>query len=133
MSPQLWLGVLIGAAAGAPTRFFVDRRLIARFGLRFPHGTMIVNMAGCALLGLIMGYAARCVAEGRPEPLVFVAVAGTGFCGALTTFSGFAVQVLDFERSGGITPQVPFGGLQYAVVSVVAGVGLTALGYAWAS
>ncbi len=59
MSPLLWLGVLIGAAVGAPTRFFIDRRLIARFGMRFPHGTMIVNMAGCAFLGLIMGYAAR--------------------------------------------------------------------------
>lgn len=133
MSWQLWLGVLVGAALGAPTRFFVDRRLNARFGLRFPHGTMVVNMVGCALLGLIMGYAARNIADGQAQPQVFIAVAGTGFCGALTTFSGFAAQVLDFERPGGTTPQVPFGGVQYAVVSVVTGVILTALGYAWAS
>lgn len=133
MTGQLWLGVLVGAALGAPTRLLVDRRFIARFGLRFPHGTMTVNMVGCALLGLIMGYAARCIADGQPEPLVFIAVAGTGFCGALTTFSGFAAQVLDFERPGGTTPHVPFGGVQYAVVSVVAGVALTAMGYAWAS
>lgn len=133
MNAQLWLGVLVGASLGAPTRFFIDRRLNARFGLRFPHGTMVVNMIGCALLGLIMGHAARLVTEGQAEPLLFVAVAGTGFCGALTTFSGFAAQVLDFERPGGTTPQVPFGGVQYALVSVVAGVILTALGYAWAS
>lgn len=77
--PELLL-VALGAALGAPLRHLaglvLDRRL--------PWGTAAVNWAGSALLGTCSGLGAG----GAVWALV-----GVGFCGALTTYSGFAVQV----------------------------------------
>jgi CrcB protein len=66
----------IGAALGAPIRFWVDSKLRIKF--KFPVGILIVNIAGSFLIGLYadnMNY--------------FIA----GFCGALTTWSTFVVDV----------------------------------------
>ena len=70
--------VALGAAVGAPTRFLVAQRLR---GLR---ATLLVNVAGSALLGLL--------AHPGASTYAFV---GVGFCGALTTFSTFAVEVAE--------------------------------------
>jgi CrcB protein len=74
--------VAIGAAAGATLRFHVAQRLDDRF----PRGTLLVNVAGSFVLGLLVGAAVS--ADG-------LALLGTGFCGGLTTYSAFAVQTHD--------------------------------------
>ncbi len=71
--------VALGAAAGASLRYLVGHLL----DRRLHWGTLVVNLAGSALLGALVGAAA----EGR-----WLALLGTGFCGALTTYSAFAVQ-----------------------------------------
>jgi fluoride exporter len=74
--------VALGAAVGAPLRYLAGHLLDERF----PTGTLVVNLAGSFLLGLFTGLGLGGSAT---------ALLGTGFCGALTTFSSFAVQTHD--------------------------------------
>jgi fluoride exporter len=83
--------VAVGGAVGAVLRHLVDVGLAARFGRRFPLGTLVVNVAGSLVLGLVTGAA--------PSPPL-AALLGTGFCGALTTYSTFAAQTLRLLRAG---------------------------------
>ncbi len=107
--------VALGAAVGAPLRFLVAHHL-DRLGAphperHWPRGTLLVNLSGSAVLGFC---AARSL-DGNALALV-----GTGFCGGLTTYSAFAVQVHDVGR---------LRGAAYAAVSIVLGVAAAALGF----
>jgi CrcB protein len=75
--------VAAGAAVGAPARYFTDRWIQGRRGAAFPWGTLLVNVVGSFVLGLVMG------SEVSPETAALV---GTGFCGALTTYSTFGYE-----------------------------------------
>src|SRR6478752_4895568 len=59
----------------------------------FPFGTLFVNIVGSLILGFLTG-----VAVHRGLDLLVMAALGTGFCGALTTFSTLAVDVQRFLR-----------------------------------
>jgi len=83
--------VVLGAAAGAPLRYLTDRMLRVRFGATLPWGTFTVNVAGSALLGFLVGAAAS-------APML--AAVGTGFCGALTTYSTFGAETLELAERG---------------------------------
>ncbi|MFC7547354.1 fluoride efflux transporter CrcB [Plantactinospora sp. GCM10030261] len=83
--------VALGAAVGAPLRYLVDRAVQTRHASVFPWGTLAVNVIGSALLGLVAGLPA--------DPAV-IALVGTGFCGALTTYSTFSYETLGLARAG---------------------------------
>ncbi|MGN6608315.1 MAG: fluoride efflux transporter FluC [Jatrophihabitans sp.] len=102
----------LGAVVGAPTRYLTDRAVQRRFGSARPWGTFVVNAVACFVLGLVVGIAP----SGR-----WVALVGTGFCGALSTWSTFALETVQLGRSRPAVANV--------VGSVVAGVGLAALGW----
>ena len=73
--------VAMGAGVGAPTRYVIDRIVTDRTAVsRIPLGLLVVNVVGSVLLGIVLGL---------HNPTLAI-VAGSGFCGALTTFSGFA-------------------------------------------
>ena len=99
--------VALGAAVGAPLRYTVAHVLD---GGR-PVGTLLVNVAGSGLLGLFAG-----LALGDR----WWALLATGFCGALTTYSAFAVQAVDRPRAEGAA---------YVVATVVGSIGLCAVGW----
>lgn len=84
---MLYLLVAIGCGLGGVCRYlgmtFINRRL----GENFPWGTLLVNVLGSFLLGLIFG-------SGLAESEANLAFAGVGFCGGLTTFSTFSLQNL---------------------------------------
>ena len=88
------LFVALGAALGAPARYLTDRLLQGRHNSAFPWGTLAANVAGCALLGFL---AALPVSGGM------LAFAGTGFCGALTTYSTFGYETIRLAQSGART------------------------------
>jgi len=79
--------VVLGAAVGAPLRYLTDRAVQARLGA--PWGTFVVNVAGSFVLGAVVG------ATASPEVLALV---GTGFCGALTTYSTFGWETVSLAR-----------------------------------
>jgi fluoride exporter len=76
------LYVALGAALGATARYALGHLL----DRRVPWGTVLVNVVGSFLLGVVSGLAL----SGESPALV-----GVGFCGALTTYSAFAVQTVD--------------------------------------
>ena len=80
--------VVVGGAVGALSRFYTERWSVHHFGERMPWGTALANLAGAALLGAVAGLEQR----GAVSHDVLVLV-GTGYCGALTTFSGFIGQI----------------------------------------
>lgn len=87
--------IALGAAVGAPARYLTDRALQARHDSVFPWGTFIVNVTGSFLLGVVAAVAGG----GDVDPAV-VAAAGTGFCGALTTYSTFSYETLRLVDHG---------------------------------
>jgi CrcB protein len=88
--------VALGAAVGAPLRFLLGHYLDDHF----PKGTLLANLAGSFLLGVFSGLSLSGDA---------MAVLGIGFCGAFTTYSAFAVKVVERGRVSGTA---------YAVVTV---------------
>lgn len=111
--------VVAGGAIGAPVRYLTDRLVQARLDQVFPWGTLLVNVAGSVALGAILALASGGVLA---EPAV--ALLGTGFCGALTTFSTFSFETLRLVEQGAVRE-----GLLNVLVSIPAGVGAAAVGY----
>jgi fluoride exporter len=112
--------VALGAAIGAPARYLADRAVQARHDSLFPWGTFAVNVAGSFVLGLV----ASAATAGGVGPAV-VAGVGTGFCGALTTYSTFSYETLRLSEE-----RAHAEALLNVVASVVAGLGAAALGWA---
>ncbi|MEU1421445.1 fluoride efflux transporter CrcB [Kitasatospora sp. NPDC005751] len=90
-----WLLVVAGAVVGAPLRYLTDRAVRARHDSAFPWGTFTVNVAGCLVLGLVTGAVAAGAASSHLQLLL-----GTGFCGALTTYSTFSWETLRLAEGG---------------------------------
>lgn len=82
--------VALGGAAGAAARYAAAMRW-DRPAPGLPVGTMAVNVLGSLVLGVLVG--AGLGADG-------LALLGVGFCGALTTYSAFAVQVAERTSAG---------------------------------
>lgn len=80
--------VVIGGAAGALSRYYTERWAVHRYRERVPWGTALVNLAGATLLGAVAGLEHR-----GAVPHEVLVLLGTGYCGALTTFSGFMGQI----------------------------------------
>jgi len=108
------LMVALGAAIGAPLRYLTDRLIQTRHGSTFPWGTFTVNVAGSLLLGYLIG---------RPVAPWMSALLGTGFCGALTTYSTFSFETLRLVREGD-----QMLAAAYALGSVLAGLGAAYVG-----
>jgi CrcB protein len=108
--------VFLGAMVGAPLRYLTDRAVQTRHDSLFPWGTFTVNLTGCLILGALTGAAV---------PAGLFALLGTGFCGALTTYSTFSYETLRL-----LEQKAYFYATANVTVSVIAGLGAALLGYA---
>jgi CrcB protein len=86
-----WLLVIAGASIGAPLRYLTDRTIQSRHDSVLPWGTFAVNVIGSLVLGLLTGAAA--------SPHLGLLL-GTGFCGALSTYSTFSYETLRLAEQG---------------------------------
>ena len=111
--------VFIGGGVGAGTRYLLDRWVQARHQLQFPFGTLLVNLLGCLVLGIIAGGVAHHHWSSESQALL-----GTGLCGGLTTFSTFSVEAVELWQA-----KLAGRAAAYVVLSCALGVGLAALGY----
>lgn len=112
--------VIIGAAIGAPLRYLGDRAVQSRHDTIFPWGTFGVNVIGSLILGITTG----AVTAGGGSPQVQLAV-GTGFCGALTTYSTFSYETLRLLEG-----DARLLAAANVIASMVAGLGAAFLGVA---
>ncbi|MEV6737099.1 fluoride efflux transporter CrcB [Streptomyces sp. NPDC051104] len=108
-----WLLVILGAVVGAPLRYLTDRAVQLKHDTVFPWGTLVVNVTGCLVLGLLTGAAAA----GHASPHLQLLL-GTGLCGALTTYSTFSYETLRLTETG-----AGFCAALNVVASVTAGLG----------
>ncbi|TMQ94410.1 fluoride efflux transporter CrcB [Actinomadura soli] len=108
--------IALGAALGAPLRYLTDRAVQARHNSAFPWGTLTVNVTGSFVLGLLAALPAGSGA---------MAFAGTGFCGALSTYSTFGYETVRLVEDG-----ARFYAVLNAAASVAAGLGAAYCGMA---
>lgn len=113
-------GLIVAGALGAVLRYLVDRTVQRRMATDFPLGIMVVNLTGSFALGLLTGAATHHVVS-----TPWLAVAGTGFVGAYTTFSTFTFDTVRLAEND----QVGFSVLNVAV-SLALGIGAAAAGLA---
>jgi fluoride exporter len=110
--------VLLGGAVGALLRHVTAVVVRPRPRTAFPVGTFLVNVTGSTVLGLLTGAATAL------PPHVGTLV-GTGFCGALTTYSTFGNETLHLWQHGRRRIAVA-----YVTASVLAGLAGAFLGAA---
>lgn len=111
--------VLIGGGIGALARYQLGRFTFHSLGGAWPWGTLIANVSGGLLMGLLAGWlAAR--AQGGEAIRLFLAV---GVLGGFTTFSSFSLEtVLMIERGQML------GALAYVALSLLGAIGGLAIG-----
>ena len=110
MRLALWVG--IGGFMGSIVRYLLSKYIFSQAGSAF-------NLSGCFIIGLLIGWFARCE-NLSAEVRMFLTV---GFCGGFTTFSTFASESLLLLKAG---EWLNFS--LYTVISVTCGIALTALG-----
>lgn len=109
-----------GGAVGAMLRHGVGIASLRLFGPNFPWGTLIVNVVGGLLMGLLVGMFA---ARGGSEPLRLLL--GVGVLGGFTTFSAFSLDVVTLAGRGAMLTAAG-----YTLLSVVASIAALYLGKA---
>ena len=94
-----YLWVAIGSAIGGVGRYWCGALVSARWGDDFPWGTILVNVAGSFVIGVVAAMGETLDRSWLPGHHVraFIVV---GFCGGYTTFSAFSLQTLDLLREG---------------------------------
>ncbi len=93
---SLWVG--LGGFVGAVSRYQLDLLITRHNRSAFPWGTLVVNLSGCFLLGLLLTLSTERL-DANPALRVALTV---GFVGAYTTFSTFSLQAVRLTEAGDV-------------------------------
>lgn len=118
MTPLLFLVIAVAGGAGAVCRFVLDGLLTSLSEADFPWPTVLINITGSLLLGLITGFA---VSGLLPE--AWRLVLGTGFLGGYTTFSTASVDTVRLLQQRRWT-----AGMVHGLGTLVIAIGAAGLG-----
>ena len=116
-----WLAVAVGGALGSLARFWLAAAMAMLTGPRFPWGTLLINVVGSFVIGLV---AAVTLSPARiamhPDLRIFLMV---GVCGGFTTFSAFSLQTLELLQSCAAWPAVGYvlGSVVFCLAAVWCG------------
>ena len=114
-----FLLVFLGGGLGSVLRYLISIAM-NQYSKVLPFGTFTVNMLGCLLIGLILGYAQKENTLNSNQTLLLA----TGFCGGFTTFSAFANKNLELIKNGEI-----FNFSVYTIGSVLIGILAVCIGF----
>ncbi len=109
---QKYLLIAAGGALGSIARYWVGSAVSQRMGIRFPYGTLLVNITACVIIGFSITYLGR-RADLSPAWRYLIPV---GFIGAYSTFSTYEWETLSSLRAGAF-----FMSALYALGSLVLG------------
>lgn len=109
---QKYLWIAAGGALGSIARYWIGSEVGSRMGVKFPYGTMIVNITACVVIGFSMSFLGR-RADLSPAWRYFIPI---GFIGAYSTFSTYEWETLSTLRSGAF-----FLAALYALGSLILG------------
>lgn len=113
-----FLLVGLGGAIGSMFRYGTSIWLNKYKLGELPYATLISNIIGCLLIGMLIGYFQR-----HQQPQMFLLWC-VGFCGGYTTFSTFSYENLVLWQNGNYTALI-----SYILLSVIGGFGAVYLGY----
>ena len=114
MTVWTWIAVAAVGGLGAIARFVVDREVARRVGGAFPYGTLVINLSGSFLLGLVTGLALSTDAA---------LIVGTATIGSYTTFSTWMLETQRLVEDAKLR-----GAAVNALLSLALGLGAVALG-----
>jgi CrcB protein len=111
--------IAIGGALGAVSRFVVDGLVASRMGGAFPWGTLVVNLTGSFVLGLLFAL----TAERHILPVELRLPVMVGFIGAYTTFSTYMLDSWHLIETGAYVAALANlgGSVALGLVAVFAG------------
>ena len=114
-----FLLVSAGGFVGANLRYAISVWAARRFGTEFPTGTLIANLGGSMLMGLVLGLLSGWVANDQQIRLLVA----TGFLGAETTFSTYTYQTMAMIRYKQVRPAVNyfFGSAALGLLAITLG------------
>ena len=118
----LALAVGVAGAVGAIARYLLDGAVQDRTSGIFPFGTLTVNVTGSLVLGFLAGYTLTHAGGGTARTVV-----GTGFCGALTTWSTASWETVRLAEEGATTTAVAFTLVNLLASFAAAAVGIALL------
>lgn len=110
---KTFLIVFLGGGIGSAFRYLTSVITEKYVQSSFPWATFLVNVFGCLLIGILIGFFTKQQIENSNLKLLFI----TGFCGGFTTFSAFALENIKLFQSGN-----SFLALLYIALSVLLGV-----------
>lgn len=110
----------IGSFFGGALRYYLSFLMKTVCNQDFPWGTLLVNLIGCFLFGVVFAIFNRASSPTNTWCLLLT----TGVCGGFTTFSAFAHESVQMLQNGNL-----LGFANYIVISIILGLLLIALGY----
>ncbi len=103
--------IFFGAGLGGLLRYWVASSIYAFTGRQFPYGTLVVNISGCFLMGILYILILERFNGIGPQLRAFLLI---GLLGGYTTFSSFSIETLNLLENGAL-----IGGFLNIILSVV--------------